>query len=207
MGVMTSSSFFSRYTGTADVPATMKEWMIPPENLGLCTNGRIFHDPSGAFTEHRRQLEDNYPEPLRIKRIAARCLDAGQAGQYNLARSKRRGEAYAAFYDTARFCDSILKLVFLLNRRFPPYYKWLQKAAVPLMILGKEAVELTANLSGKNAGTDDFQLVEDFCALVVKELRRQSLSELDDDFLVNQAMHINESLDDEELGQYPLQYF
>jgi hypothetical protein len=207
IGVMSASSFFKRYSGTSEVPRILKEWMIPPENLGLCTNGRVFHDPSGFFTGHRRRLTVEYPESLRIKRIAACALNAGQAGQYNLPRSLGRGESYAALHDLARFCDAVLKLVFLLNRSFPPYYKWLHRAASPLPVLGSEVSELVGILSGRRGFESPVPVIEEFCRLVVFELEKQKLTVLHDNFLAEQAIHINERLDNEELIKYPFQYF
>ncbi len=207
IGIMRADDFFNRYTGLAGQPDKLKDWFIPPENFSLCTNGRVFHDPSGFFTKRRRFLLDNYPEELRRKRIAARCLDAGQAGQYNLQRSAGRGETYAEFYDRQRFCESALKLVFLLNRAFPPYYKWLHRAAADLPVMGRRTADVVSEVLETQSAADCFSVIEPFCAELAAELRSRGISELNDDFLVHQAIHINNRIENDHLRGYPFSVF
>jgi len=54
--------------------------------LATAVNGRIFQDQAGKFTAIRNTLVNDYPDDVRIKKIAARCMSAGQAGQYNYPR-------------------------------------------------------------------------------------------------------------------------
>lgn len=46
------------------------------------------------FTRWRKTLLDFYPEDVRLKKIASRCMTIGQAGQYNLARCVKRGDFF-----------------------------------------------------------------------------------------------------------------
>jgi hypothetical protein len=204
IGIINEADFFKRYTGLSRMPESLKDWMIPVENLGLCTNGRIFHDPSGFFLEKRAFLKDRYPEELRRKRIAARLLDAGQSGQYNLERSVKRKEELAATHDRIRFCESVLKLVFLLNRAYPPYYKWLFRAAQELPVLGGSAAAAVSAVMNEAFAEPQ---IERICAQIVVELKRQEVSSLNDDFLVNQAVYVNDRINDQQLKEYPFSLF
>jgi hypothetical protein len=46
-----------------------------------------------------------------------------QVGQYNFVRSLKRKELFAAHYAEAQFCADVISLVFLLNRKYAPFYK------------------------------------------------------------------------------------
>ena len=86
VGAMEISGFYQRYTGLNKPPTSLREWDLPPENLALCTNGRVFSDPLGDFSRWRSTLLDFYPEDMRLKKMADCCMHAGQSGQYNWQR-------------------------------------------------------------------------------------------------------------------------
>ena len=129
----------------------------------------------------REGLLRYYPEDIRRKKIAARCMVMAQAGQYNLARALQRGETVTAMLAAARFAEASLSMAFLLNRRFMPFYKWAPRLAQELPILGTA----TANILKKLAQTswDDpdravpaVNAIESLCSAVAEELRRQGLA-------------------------------
>ena len=64
-------------------------------------------------------------------------MSAGQSGQYNFLRSLWRRDYFAAQYAETKFCADIMSLVYLLNRSYAPYYKWLLRGIAGLPILGK----------------------------------------------------------------------
>jgi hypothetical protein len=44
-----------------------EEWLaIPEQSLAICTNGRVFHDPSAAFSRWRGALQRFYPTDVRL---------------------------------------------------------------------------------------------------------------------------------------------
>ena len=80
----------------------------------------MFADPLGEFTAFREGLLAFYPEDVRLKKLAARCAAAGQAGQYNYRRCVARGELVAAHCALSTFVEAAISLVYLLNKRYRP---------------------------------------------------------------------------------------
>ena len=123
-GVFRISDFFLKAVGAEDGKLTMEQWLsIPEEALAEATNGRIFFDHWGEVSRIRNSLM-YFPEDIRLKRLAGNLLLMAQAGQYNYRRCLLHGEEEAAQMAAVEFVKSALSVVFLLNRRYQPYYKW-----------------------------------------------------------------------------------
>jgi len=185
-GVMSIEGFYARYTGLDHPPAELREWLaIPDQNLGGCTNGAVFHDPAAEFSSWRNALLAFYPEDIRRKKIASRCMTLAQTGQYNLPRCLGRDEPFTVRYAEVQFCHDLMSLAFLLNRRYPPFYKWLHRATGQLPILGGEIHERVTTLI-KTADSDEkIAIIEGLCRRIIGELQRQGLSDSDSHFLLD----------------------
>lgn len=202
VGASRTSAFFTRFTGLDRPPATLREWLRIPENaLATCTNGKIFSDPLGDFSRWREALLAYYPEDIRLKKIASLCLAIAQTGQYNFARSMKRGEMFSAAYSTLKFCTDAITLVFLLNRRYAPYYKWLHRAVKDLPLLGSLVHERVAVLLETGSPEEQAQIMEGIAALLIDEIRRQGLSDSPSDFLLDHAPIIQARISDPQLRQ------
>ncbi len=175
------------------------QWLrVPDHLLAAAVNGEVFRDELGAFTAVREELLRGYPPDVRRKKLAARLFTMGQAGQYNLPRSLRRGDAVAAFLAAAEFASAALRAVFLLNGRYAPYYKWLYRGALELPLC-REAVRLLGQLPGCAEGEKE-ALTEKICLEVLKELYRQELTISPSDFLVDQAFAVASGIEDPTLA-------
>jgi hypothetical protein len=150
-------AFLSRTLGIDHPPRTYTEWLhLPEEDIIHVTNGEVWHDPGGRFTEVRAAFRDHYPEPVRRRRIAHWCRYFSGMGTYALKRAILRGNA---FYATTRFATAIrlgVQLAFLLDRRFFPYDKWLisdfarlPRLYTPLAGIVDEAVQLSTSWDRK----------------------------------------------------------
>ena len=140
--------FFRNQIGRTDAEFSVMEWLIVPETrFATVTNGEVFSDPLGRFTAIREKLLNYYPEDVRRKKIAARAAIMGQAGQYNYPRSMKRGEIVAAMYAINEFITHAISMVYLINRRYMPYYKWMHRGVLELPFLGKKVGELTRQLA------------------------------------------------------------
>jgi hypothetical protein len=200
IGVFETSRFYERFTGMKDLPRDLNDWLWLPENsLAACTNGKVFWDPLGEFTRRRNALLAFYPEDVRLKKIASRCMTIGQAGQYNLPRCLRRGEWFALQYAETKFCADVISLVFLLNRKFTPFYKWMHRAVKDLPILGLWAHGRIGDLIALSRPADKVDLIEAMCVGLIEELKRQGLTDHPGSFMADHGPEIVRRIGDERL--------
>ncbi|OPX37817.1 MAG: hypothetical protein B1H11_05380 [Desulfobacteraceae bacterium 4484_190.1] len=199
-GVFEVGAFYSKFIGIPHVPESIERWLYLPENyLSVCTNGKIFVDPLGQFSQIRKELLDFYPEDVRLVKIAARCMSSAQSGQYNYLRSIRHKEYYAAQYAEVKFCNDIMSLVFLLNRCYAPFYKWRHRAVKDLPVLGEfiwkkiDEMVKTHDLKRKNS------IIEEISAEVIDEFQKEGLSDSDSDFLLDHGPVIHGKIKNENL--------
>jgi hypothetical protein len=212
-GVFEITDFYRRFMRYDHVPATLAEWRALPETyLATATNGRVFADPLGDFTAFRQGLLAFYPEDLRLKKIAARCAAAGQSGQYNYPRSIARGEPVAAHVALSTFVEAVISLVYLLNKRYRPFYKWMHRGMKELPVLGERCHDLLAELCGDapEPGSEGAwsarrqEWVEEIGALLVAELAVEGLSDSPSDFLMDHAHAVQEKIENQALRSLPV---
>lgn len=197
VGVLEIGRFYARFLGISHPPGTLTDWRrLPEAGLAAATNGQVFFDRAGQFSAFRRILLRDYPEDLRRKKLACHCALAAQSGQYNYGRCEKRGEHIAGLLALAQFIQHVQAVVFLLNRRYRPYYKWTQRAMKELPILGKILGEMVDDLA---AAGDQQARIEGICWLLIRELKRQELTNGQSNFLLDHARCIQDSIGDEHL--------
>ncbi len=207
----TVKGFYRSLIGSDGVPDSLRQWIAAPEeNFSLATNGAVFCDNLGVFSATRAALLGYFPEDLRRKRMAAWCMQAGQAGQYNLERMWRRSEWVAVQLCKSRFIEAVMALVFALNRTYRPYYKWTHRMMGDLALLGVEVGGLLSDyarfgLQGNDGLENHVEQAERICELLAVELRNQGLSNVNDTFLVAHGMQIQQSIANEQLSRLPAQ--
>ncbi len=200
VGVLQTEAFYRKFLGTPDLPETLFDWLRIPENaLATACNGKIFHTSEGRFTSIRRRLLDYYPEDVRLKKLAARCMTAGREGQYNFARSLRRNEFYAADQAAMKFLEDALSIVFLLNRRYLPFYKWAHRAVGDLPVSGRFSFEIISDFTATDSRRRKGELIESFAGRIIACLKDAGLSQLNSDFLPDHGPEIRKLIKDEEL--------
>lgn len=200
VGVFETGEFYRGFIGRTDAPQTLYDWLRIPENsLSACTSGQVFYDPLQAFSAIRQQLLKFYPDDVRIVKIAARCMSAGQSGQYNFVRSLARRDYFAAQYAQTKFCSDIMSLVYLLNRRYAPYYKWLLRGIADLPVLGPFMFDKISAMAQSSDYEHKRLLMDEICAAVIGELQREGLSDSDNRFLVDQGPVMHDKIVDDNL--------
>ena len=201
-GVLHTAEFFMDKTGTTDGKLTAGQWFsVPDSALAEAVNGEIFEDQLGEVTEIRQRIS-RMPEDVRLKKLAAHLLNMGQAGQYNYLRCVRRGEGAAAQLAAVEFVKSTLQTVFLLNRRYMPYYKWSFRALRDLPLLSDlyEPLEflLTSDNGTKTAGPKA-EIIEDIAAMILQELHRQEITRATCGSLETHAYSVNDFIRDNDI--------
>ena len=199
VGVMRISDFYEQFTGSPDGPHTLMEWLALPEQyLATAVNGSVFQDPVGTFTAVRKRLQGFYPEDVRRKKIAARAGKMGQSGQYNYQRCLRHGEPVAAQLALHEFLTTGISMVYLLNKKYTPFYKWSHRGMDDLDIL-RETKDLFAKLCSDMDMQEKQKLIEEISAMVVQELKRQDLISGRSDFLLDCGAEIMDHIRDPQL--------
>lgn len=202
-GVRRTGFFYRRYTGSAGAPENWQQWLyLSSHALAEATNGAVFRDDLGHFSAIREQILHGMPEDVRKKKLAARAVEMAQSGQYNYARCLGHGEEGAAMLAMAEFVQAACGMIYLLNRRHMPYYKWMLRGLESLPLLGELRPALDFLLTGDNdeAGRQTKAgVVEDICAAVVRQLRAQDLTGGDWDYLEPHAFQIMGRIENPEI--------
>lgn len=202
-GVKSISGFYAPFTGRAGAPGTNIEWLYTPEfSLAAAVSGEVFRDDLGEFTAVRDAIKDGMPEDVRLKKTAARVIAAAQSGQYNYPRCIAHGEAGAAALAAAEFVRNVASLVYLINRRYAPFYKWLLCGMRELSELSHLERELSFILTEGNSPEQTkakIEAIESVCAELAEYLRSSGLASSRADFLEPYAYEIQNKIKDPEL--------
>ena len=206
-GVYDSGGFYWSVIGLPRAPVKAMEWLVIPEyNLATSVSGKVFVDPTGEFSDIRAKILAYYPEDVRKKKIAARCMSAAQSGQYNYQRCLQREDVYGAWRALTTFCEDLLAFVFLFNRRFMPYFKWHCRASAEMPILGKAMSQAVHALCMGNNDTSKMSLITDCCNAVMDELRQQQICTVVGNSLLDLGPVIHSSIEYKDLRDLDVWY-
>jgi len=210
VGVFSIGDFYRKYTGCPGIPETNVAWLLAPEtNLATVTNGKVFEDACGEFSAIRKGLLDFYPEDIRLKKIAARMAMMSQSGQYNYLRCIKRREYAAAYLSCAEFVRNAISIIYLLNRRYMPFYKWAFRGMDGLPRLGnvKTMLErLTALPDNGDEAEAKVRLIEEICIKIRDELIGQGIISGSDAFLNSHARQVMEKITDPQIRRLPVMF-
>ena len=201
-GVLRLGDFLEARTGSRDGVLSPERWLRLEEQYLLeVVGGELFQTGDGVFAAIRARLS-RQPADLRCKKLAGRLLLMAQAGQYNYGRCLAHGEPAAAQLAVGEFVRHALAVIFLLNRRYLPYYKWQFRALRELPLLAEKAEDLELLLTTDN-GPAMFRakadLMENLCGSVITALQDQGLTEAVCGDLEKHAYSVNDQIGDPEL--------
>jgi hypothetical protein len=122
------------------------QWLATPtQRLGSLTAGAVFHDPDGEL-ERRRAVLAWYPDDVWRYTLAAGWLRIDQHGPF-LARTATRGDDLGSRLVAARMVRDLMRLAFLVERRWAPYDKWVGTAFGGLGLAAELGPSLDAALA------------------------------------------------------------
>ena len=208
-GVIRANRFFTEKTGTPDGNLPLKDWFfVPEQSLAEATNGKIFKDELGIFTDTRKKLS-YYPEDVRLKKLAGNLLLMGQAGQYNYNRCIKRNDTAAAQLAVIEFAKAALNVVFRLNKKYMPYYKWSFRAlnaCEKLSFLSNDLEYLISSGNDKITAEKKIVLIEKICSDIFEELKLQKLTKYQGNEAEAHAYAVNNTIKNNDIRNLHILY-
>ena len=173
-GVIRIGDFFRDKVGDPEgIMSVSRLFAIEEQFLLEATGGKIFCDNLGLITDIRRKLS-YYPEDIRLKKLSGNRLIMAQSGQYNYRRCLDRYDEGGCAMCMCEFVKSATSTVFLLNRCYKPYYKWVFRALGNLAVLSDTEKDLEMLISSGNSEGDGQRktaVIEDICRKVADVVR------------------------------------
>lgn len=199
VGVFRIGDFYESLIGIKDMPTTQNQWLFLDDyRLATAVNGKVFRDDLGEFTRIRKGILAYYPEEVRIKKIAREAALMAQSGQYNYSRMFGRGEKVTAAIALSEFMKHTMAMVYLLNRTYAPFYKWMHKGMGRLTVL-TEIQEILNALVELPTGDERIpQTIEIIVALIIAEMKKQGLTSGEDNYLDHHTDNILRSIPEKE---------
>jgi hypothetical protein len=122
--IMTVDEFLRWELGVDAVDhLSVRDWLTFPEQKLLeMTAGAVYHDGLGQLVPIREQLA-YYPHDIWLYRLAAQWRRIAQEEAF-VGRSGDVGDELGSQLVAARLVYDVMRLCFLLERRYAPYSKW-----------------------------------------------------------------------------------
>lgn len=195
-GVIRTSDFYLETTGTPDGRLSVPAWLtIPLPALAEAVNGEVFFDGPGEFSEIRERLL-KMPDDVKKKRIAGNLLIMAQSGQYNFLRCLSHGETEASQLACFEFANAAMKVLFLANGQYMPFYKWSFRALREKVGAVKEADLLSSIVLGGVGDSEKAEKIDEICSVTSSLITKLGLSETASDDLEKLAYTVNNEIRD-----------
>ena len=176
IGVCIIEDFYQRILGMEKAPQTLEEWEKVEEfALAAAVNGKVLRDEEGIFSQIRKQIQEYYPESIWKSKLAQTMYRLSQYGQYNYGRMLKRKDIITAEQCRSMFVQSAMQMVYLLNKTYAPYYKWLWKGMEKLDSFGiRQVLQELVFTPVMNQEDNEF-LMEKVCNLFLEEMEKKEL--------------------------------
>ncbi|GIF62871.1 hypothetical protein Ais01nite_09060 [Asanoa ishikariensis] len=118
---------------------TTDDWLaLPTQRLAEFTGGAVFRDDLGGLTAAREALRW-YPDDVWRYVVAAQWMRIDQEEPF-VGRCGELGDDLGSRIVAARLARDLMRLFLLLERRYPPYSKWLGTAVAKISTAPHEAL-------------------------------------------------------------------
>jgi hypothetical protein len=117
--------FFFKYVLNFDPSGNIRavDWVSVPEyHLLMVTSGRVFHDGLGELEPIRAKLS-YYPDDVWLYLLAAQWRRIAQEEAF-MGRCGQVGDDLGSRLIAARLVRDLMRLCFLIRRRYAPFVKW-----------------------------------------------------------------------------------
>ncbi len=201
-GVIRINDFYLNKIGYSTTIPSLVDWLkVPSFFLLEATNGEVFRDDLGTFSSIRSNLSF-YPKDVLLKKLAGELLLIYQSGVYNYKRCYNRSDLGAAQLSVIEFVKHAIEVIYLLNKKYTPYYKWMFRGLRELKDLSHFEKDLIYLISSNNTKIDFLnksKLIEEIIFEIIKVLKEKnyipnSLTDLD---II--AFSLNDSIEDDNL--------
>lgn len=197
-GIIRTAEFYKEMVGVEDGQLSIDAWLhIPDYALASAVNGEVFFDEYKEFSAIREHLRF-MPEDIKLKRIAGNLLIMAQAGQYNFLRCAKHNEREAAQFACTEFIQAAMKVLFLLNDQYMPFYKWSFKALRRIYGTDKFIEKFTFLLYGDNSDDDVIQnkynVIEEIASMMITLLQDRKLTDAICGDLEKHAYSVNDKI-------------
>lgn len=190
-GVQVIGDFYKKYTGFSKAPHNVTDWIdIEDYKLATVTNGVVFRDDEGVFTEIRNCFLRE-PKEARLVKLARELSAMAQTGQANYGRCMGRRDYVTAQICISEFMQHTMKCLYILNKKYAPYYKWLLKGTKNLEILPEvgDIMRALADMPDQRKAWEEYEYnntsvnendmkaltIEIVAKLIINELKNQGI--------------------------------
>jgi hypothetical protein len=143
--------------------STQRWLLVPQERLLELTGGEVFLDSVGELTSLRERL-DYYPKQVWIYLMAAQWRKIAQR-EALVARAGVGGDDLGSRLVLAGLVREIVRLAFLLDRRYAPWDQWLARALAHLRRASRLAPLLARALSAYDWMQRELRLMDAYAIL------------------------------------------
>ncbi|MFJ8644347.1 DUF4037 domain-containing protein [Streptomyces sp. NPDC093610] len=145
---------------------TLPDWLATPTQLlAEVTAGAVFHDGLGQLAPIRANL-DWYPHDLWLHLLACQWQRISQEEAF-VGRCGEVGDELGSAVVAARLVRDLMRLCLLMERRYPPYSKWLGSAFARTAQAPALTPVLTAALAATDWRTREYHLAGAYEAVAV----------------------------------------